>query len=259
MILDEIVVRRMMQLEQEKAQVPMQQMVLRAQNMQQPTKDFQAALCASGLSVIAEIKKASPSKGVICPDFQPLKTAKAYQAYGAAAISVLTERHYFQGSNEVLTAVRQAVDLPILRKDFIVDAYQIYEARAIGADAVLLIASLLDGPTLAAYRHLAEELGLAALVEIHNEYELERALYAECPIIGINNRDLKTFHVDLAVTDRLASQVPRGCLVVSESGIQSPEDMQRASGYGADAALIGETLMRSQDIAETLRSLRKGA
>lgn len=257
MILDEIAAKRKIQLEREKGSVPLETVKRMAEQSPAP-KDFAAALRQDRLSVIAEVKKASPSKGLICPDFHPVEIAKAYRAAGADALSVLTEEAYFQGSSEYLKAIRREVNLPILRKDFVIDPYQIYEARAIGADAVLLIAALLDGKTLREFCGLARSLGLACLMEAHSEEELDRVVGAGGTLIGINNRNLKTFRVDLNTTARLAAKIPAGCTLVAESGIQGHADMRTVRETGADAVLIGETLMRSTDAGATLRKLRDG-
>ena len=256
MILEEIVDKRKKTLEAEMRAVPPEEVRRRAETCGRPTLDFTAALRVPGLSVIAEVKKASPSKGLICPDFHPVEIARAYERGGASALSVLTEQDYFQGSARYLKEVRQAVGLPILRKDFLIDPYQLYETRAMGADAVLLIAAVLDTTTLRAFRELGESLGLSCLTEVHCETELESALQAGCRLIGINNRDLRTFRVDLDTTRRLAGQVPKECTVVSESGMKTAEDLRTVHGYGADAVLIGETLMRSGDPEAALRILR---
>ena len=257
MILEEIAAKRRIQLAREKESAPPQAVKRRAEAAPVP-KNFRAALCGNRLSVIAEVKRASPSKGLICPDFHPAEIAGAYAAAGADALSVLTEEAYFQGSSEYLKEIRRTAALPILRKDFILDPYQIYEARAIGADAVLLIAALLDARTLREYAALAGSLGLACLMEAHDERELANILEAGGTIVGINNRDLKTFRVDLSATVRLAKLVPKECILVSESGISERRDMETLRSAGADAVLIGETLMRSGDAAETLRGLRDG-
>lgn len=255
MILDEIAAKREVQLRREMDAIPFAEIKKAAQQADMP-KNFKAALKKGRPSVIAEVKKASPSKGLICPDFHPAEIAKRYEAAGADALSVLTEEAYFQGSAQVLRKVREAVSLPLLRKDFVISPYQIYEARAIGADAVLLIAALLDEDTLKEYKKTADSLGLASLMEAHSEEELKKVLNAGAEIVGINNRDLKTFRVDLKTTVRLAKLVPPGCILVSESGIISRADMTAAEKAGADAVLIGETLMRSGDPAATLRELR---
>ena len=204
------------------------------------------------------MKKASPSKGLIRADFQPVEIAKAYEAAGANAISCLTEEHYFQGSSAYLTAIRQVVSLPVLRKDFLFDAYQVYEAAAIGADAVLLIAAVLPPETLAELYRLAYSLGLEVLVEVHNQEELEQIAFLEPQILGVNNRNLKTFEVSLDTVAKLKPFAPEQAVFVSESGIRNNADMQMVRQLGADAVLIGETLMRSDDIAGTLHQLREG-
>ncbi|HEX3017499.1 MAG TPA: indole-3-glycerol phosphate synthase TrpC [Caproicibacter sp.] len=255
MILEEIAEKRKIQLQREMNAIPFDAIKKAAEKVGAP-KNFKGALRKSRLSVIAEVKKASPSKGLICPGFHPAEIAEHYEDAGADALSVLTEEAYFQGSSQVLREVRAVVSLPILRKDFVISPYQIYEARAIGADAVLLIAALLDADTLKEYKKTADSLGLACLMEAHNEAELEKVLSAGAEIVGINNRDLKTFRVDLGTTARLAKLVPPECVLVSESGVTSHADMEAAQKAGADAVLIGETLMRSGDPVATLRELR---
>lgn len=257
MFLDDIVAKRREQLAREKATLPLVPLMEQAFSCTRPVLDFASALKHPTLSVIAEIKKASPSKGLICPDFHPAEIARAYTLAGANAISCLTEEHYFQGSSTYLQEVRAATSLPILRKDFIIDPYQIYEARILGADAVLLICALLDTDTLRRLMHTSQILGLHTLVEAHNEEELASAIAAQAPIIGINNRNLKTFEVDLHTTAHLANRIPYPCILVSESGITSNSDMKIARENGADAVLIGETLMRSEDIVQTLVALRE--
>ena len=219
---------------------------------------FERAIAAPGLSFICEVKKASPSKGIIAADFPYLQIALDYEAAGAAAVSVLTEPDYFLGSDQYLREIAASVAIPALRKDFVIDSYQIYEAKLLGAKAVLLICALLDERTLAEYIKTATELGLSALVEIHNEAEAEQAVKAGARIIGINNRDLKTFKVDLAVTARLRSLIPADILAVAESGIKSPEDVRAISGIGVDAALVGESLMRAKDKRQFLTELKTG-
>jgi len=218
---------------------------------------FERAIAAHGLSFICEVKKASPSKGVIAEDFPYLQIAREYEAAGAAAISVLTEPDYFLGSDQYLREIAAAVSCPTLRKDFVIDSYQIYEAKLLGAKAVLLICALLDSQTLAEYIKIAGELGLSSLVEIHDESEAEQAVQAGARIIGINNRDLKTFKVDFGVTARLRSLIPAGILTVAESGIKSVEDVRVISGLGIDAALVGESLMRAKDKRQFLAELKK--
>lgn len=255
MILDEIAAARRKQLRREMEAIPPAEIKKAAERSETP-KDFKGALQKSGLSVVAEIKKASPSRGLIRPDFRPAEIARRYEAAGADALSVLTEEAYFQGSSRALREVRKSVSLPILRKDFILSPYQIYEARVIGADAVLLIAALLEAGTLREYKVLADSLGLACLMEAHNEEELVKVLEAGAELVGINNRDLTTFRVDQETAARLSKLVPPECVLVSESGIVSRADMEAAEAAGADAVLIGETLMRSGDPAATLRELR---
>jgi indole-3-glycerol phosphate synthase len=217
---------------------------------------FEAALAVPGLSFICEVKKASPSKGLIAADFPYLDIGRDYEAAGAAAVSVLTEPEYFLGSDDYLREIAAALSIPVLRKDFIIDTYQIYEAKLLGAQALLLICALLDTKTLAAYIKLAHSLGLSALVETHSEDEVRSALDAGGRIIGVNNRDLRTFKVDLGVTGRLRKLIPTGLITVSESGIRGPEDI-RALGGSVDAVLIGETLMRAVDKRQYLRELRE--
>jgi indole-3-glycerol phosphate synthase len=206
--------------------------------------------------VIAEIKRRSPSKGEIRADFDPVGCAGSYADGGAAAISILTDARYFGGRLEFLEAVRSAVELPLLRKDFLIDPYQIDEARVNGADAVLLIVAALPGEELGRLRQRAVALGLDVLVEVHDEEELETALAAGADLVGINNRDLRSFETDLAVTERLAPLVPRHALIVSESGIFTQEQIRRLEGIGVHAFLVGEALMREADLGLALRRLR---
>ena len=218
---------------------------------------FLSALKKPGISFICEIKKASPSKGLISPDFPYLKIAAAYEQAGADCISCLTEPEYFLGSDDIFREVREKVSLPMLRKDFTVCEYQLDQARVMGANAALLIVSLMDERTLAAYLEHCEELGIAALVETHDEEEIRKAVSAGAKIIGVNNRNLKDFSVDFGNAARLRDRIPPECIYVAESGVRTPEDVQRLRQIGADAALIGETLMRAEDPAETLKSLRR--
>lgn len=220
-----------------------------------PPRGFMRALIdAPGVAIIAEAKKASPSKGVIAPDFDPVQIAVNYKQGGAHAMSVLTDVDFFQGSIEYIPLVRNSVDLPVLRKEFIIDPLQIEEAVAFGADAILLIAAILDTTELHEFRLQAEESGLDVLVEVHNEPELEKTLTAESRLIGINNRNLNDFTVDLATTFRLQRQIPAEIPLVSESGISSREDMLRLQEAGITAALIGESLMRSSEQDKTLQT-----
>jgi indole-3-glycerol phosphate synthase len=208
--------------------------------------------------LIAEVKKASPSKGIICPDFNPVNIAKTYAANGAAAISVLTEPKYFLGSLDYLLDIKKALaakPLPLLRKDFIFDPYQIYEARAYGADCLLLIVAMLSPAQLSELLQLSQQLGMMNLVEVHNAAELEIALKSGAPVIGINNRDLNTFKVDLKTTSTLRPLIPADRLVVSESGIRTRKDMLQLQEWGVNAALIGEALMTSPDLAAKMKEL----
>jgi indole-3-glycerol phosphate synthase len=223
-------------------------------------RDFAGALRRKdGVALIAEVKKASPSAGLIAPNFDPIRIAREYEAAGASALSVLTDEKYFQGRIEYLQLIRDSVRLPMLRKDFIIDELQVYESAGRGADAILLIVAILDDSQLRDYRALAEHLRMVALVEVHDESEMERALNTGAAIIGINNRDLKNFSVSLATTEKLAARVKRGMcsdrIVVAESGIHERADVERVAAAGADAILVGESLMRSQDIAGKVKEL----
>ncbi len=216
---------------------------------------FAAALKGDGIRLIAEVKKASPSKGVLRPYFDPMALAKTYAENGAAAISVLTDADYFQGSSEHLAAIRQAVGLPLLRKDFIYDEYQVYESAAYGADALLLITAILEPKQLENLLAVSRRLGMGCLVEVHDEDELKKALDAGAEVIGINNRNLNTFEVDLTTTQRILPFVPEDKTVVSESGISRREDVKRLEGWGVDAVLIGEALVTARNVPERIKEL----
>jgi indole-3-glycerol phosphate synthase len=223
------------------------------------TRGFRQALQAQpdqAPRIIAEIKKASPSAGLIRADFDPVAIAEIYERHGAAAISVLTDSKFFQGELRFLTAVRGHVQVPLLRKDFVVDSYQLYEARWYGADAVLLIAAALDVPQLVDLAALSQDIGLEPLVEVHTAAELEKALECSCRIIGVNNRNLHTFHTDVATTLDLLQQIPSDYLVVSESGLKDHATIVRLADHGVAAFLIGEALMREADIGAKLDELR---
>lgn len=207
-------------------------------------------------AVIAEVKKGSPSKGVIREDFDPLAIAEIYQGNGATCLSVLTDEHFFMGHLQYLGKIREVVNLPLLRKDFICDPYQIYEARVAGADAILLIAAMLDAGQLEEYNALASELHLDVLLEVHDESELEMALATDCELIGINNRNLQTFETNLAATERLLPLIPASHFVVAESGIACRADVLRLQKAGAKGFLVGESLMREDDIGAKLRELQ---
>ena len=233
---------------------------VRAEAEAQPaTRDFVGAIrnkiAAGKPAVIAEIKKASPSKGVIRADFRPAEIAADYSAHGAACLSVLTDRQFFQGAAEYLQAARAACGLPVLRKDFLVDTYQVYEARAMGADAILLIASALDLPTMREFEAVAQQLGLAVLVEVHDGDELELALQLETPLIGINNRNLRTFEVSLQTTLDLLPRIPAGRIVVTESGILTSDDVALMRQNAVNAFLVGEAFMRQPGPGSALRGL----
>ena len=220
---------------------------------------FEDALKKPGLSFICEVKRASPSKGLIAPDFPYLQIAQAYEAAGADAVSCLTEPKWFLGSDKIFTDIRKAISTPMLRKDFTVDEYQIYQAKVMGANAVLLICAILDTKTIAKYLELCDSLGLSALVEAHDEKEIASAVSAGARIIGVNNRNLKDFSVDFANTARLRDLIPPGVTYVAESGVARPEDAAALRSIGADAVLVGEMLMRAGDKAALLAKMREAA
>ena len=249
-ILHTIAARKREEIAAGRAQTPLAELE-RAAAAAAPVRDFVGALRAriahNQPAIIAEVKKASPSKGVIRADFAPAQIAASYERGGAACLSVLTDRDFFQGAPEYLAAARAACSLPVLRKDFILDEWQVFEARAMGADAILLIAALLDAPTLRALEAVATQLGMAVLVEIHDEDELERALSLATPLIGVNSRNLKTFAVDLHRSRALFARIPAERLPVAESGIGSREDIAQLREIGVHSFLIGETFMRAPD------------
>lgn len=296
MILDEIAEKTKERVAEQKKKVPLEEMKRRALDIVARETDngsssyskflFRDNLVADGISFICEVKKASPSKGLIVPDFPYVEIAKEYEAAGASAISVLTEPFYFQGSNQFLMDIKKEVNIPLLRKDFTVDEYMIYEAKVIGASAVLLICAILDDEQLASYLQLAHELGMSALVEAHDEEEVRRAIACGAGIIGVNNRDLRTFTVDIMNSVRLRKLIPdmvpakrsqmkestkgstkgpdpfvecsvhQKMVYVSESGIKTKEDIDRLKENGTDAVLIGETFMRSSDKKKLFAELR---
>lgn len=255
-VLARILEHKRVEVAEAQARIPFSQLEEQVQRAPAVRSFTQALQRADGcVAVIAEVKRASPSKGIIREDFDPVQIADVYARNDAAAISVLTDERYFQGHLDYLRAIRQRVPIPVLRKDFIISQYQVLEARVAGADALLLIVSALGDDELSDLLAYTRELGMEALVEVHTEGELQRALQAGATIIGINNRDLSTFHTTLEVTERLAPLVPLGCLCVSESGIESVEDVRRVARAGAHAVLVGESLMRAEDIGMKLREL----
>lgn len=254
-ILDEIVGVKRGEVERAKAAMPLG--ALKARLADAPAvRDFFGALATGGeIKLIAEVKKASPSKGLIRADFDPVAIARIYEAHGAKCLSVLTDEKFFQGSLEYLAQVRRAVGIPVLRKDFILDSYQLVEARLAGADAVLLIAECLDDCNLRKLHNEAIELGMTPLVEFYEPQNLERVLAAGAQLIGVNNRDLRTFQVDLEHTIRMRDQVPLDCVFVGESGIATRADALRLQAAGVDAMLVGESLMREADIGAAVDKL----
>ena len=254
-ILERIVIAKRQEMERRRAELPEPQLAARLAAAP-PVRDFRAALeKGPGLGVIAEVKKASPSAGVLRADFDPVAIARIYEANGANAISVLTDEPFFQGHLSYLTAIRQTVALPVLRKDFILDRYQLLEARVAGADAVLLIAEILGAQELPTLLKQVHELGMQALVELYDAENLSRVLDAGAKLVGVNNRNLRTFVTSLDHTLDLLPSIPPDCCLVSESGIRTRADMQRLESAGVKAVLIGETFMRAPDIGQKLREL----
>ena len=257
-ILQKILVTKQQELAASEAALPLAQL-RRVAEAQAPTRDFTGAIVervAAGLAaVIAEIKRASPSKGILRQDFSPAEIARSYAQHGAACLSVLTDRQYFQGAPEYLQAARAACALPVLRKDFLIAPYQVFEARAMGADAILLIAAALDMSQMLELESIAQALGLAVLVEVHNADELEKALQLQTPLLGINNRNLHTFELDLRITLDLLPLVPPGKWVVTESGIVKARDVALMQQHGVHAFLVGEALMREPVPGQALATL----
>ncbi|MFV9567770.1 indole-3-glycerol phosphate synthase TrpC [Thermoanaerobacter mathranii] len=244
MVLDEIVRHKKKEVEEKKRIKPVEELINEIKGGY--SGNFKKALQKEGISIIGEIKKASPSKGIIKDEFDPVKVAKVYEKVDIDAISVLTEKEFFKGDDNYIREVKKVSSKPILRKDFIVDEYQIYESKILGADAVLLIVSVL-GDKLRDFYNLSKNVGLDALAEVHDRQQLAIALEAECDIIGINNRDLKTFNVDINITENLIKYIPQSTIIVSESGIKIPEDVRYLASLGVDAVLIGETFMKIID------------
>ncbi|HYO25059.1 MAG TPA: indole-3-glycerol phosphate synthase TrpC [Lacipirellulaceae bacterium] len=254
-ILDAIVATKRREVAACRQQIPLAELQRRMADAP-PVRDFFAAVAREGpIRLIAEVKKASPSAGVIRNDFDPVAIARTYAEHGATCLSVLTDEHYFQGQLAYLTAIRSAVDLPLLRKDFILDSYQLVEARAAGADAVLLIAECLDDCTLRQLHNEALDLGMTPLVELYDPENLPRVIAAGATLVGVNNRNLHTFEVRLDHTLRLRDSIPDECALVSESGIQTRADVERLEAAGVDAILVGESLMRQPDIGAAVRRL----
>jgi indole-3-glycerol phosphate synthase len=253
-MLDKIIAQKREEVEQRKKVATitsLQQRIAR----QKPALDLALALKGDHIRLIAEVKQASPSRGMLSPNFNPIELAQTYAEGGAAAISVLTEANYFMGSIEHLAAIKTVVGLPLLRKDFIFDLYQVYESRAYGADALLLIAAILSQGQLKELVSLSHSLGLRCLVEVHNEGEVERAVLSEAEIIGINNRDLNTLSIDINMTRRLRPLIPQERIVVSESGIKSKRDIEKLGKWGVDAVLVGEALVTAGDVLAKMKEL----
>ncbi|WP_195853717.1 indole-3-glycerol phosphate synthase TrpC [Aerococcus tenax] len=259
MILKQLALHSKERVQASQAKFPLEAVKERALSLAKGELIFEQALAKEGLSLIAEIKKASPSKGIISQDFPYLDIAKHYQDNQVDAISVLTEPKWFMGSKEIFEEIRQSVDLPMLRKDFTVDPYQIYEAKIMGANAVLIICALLDQDPkkLENYLSICDDLGLSALVETHNLEEIDLALACGAKIIGVNNRNLKDFSVDFNHAAELRSRIPDSVLFVAESGVQGPEDIRSLTEIGADAVLVGEALMRQADPSALIQAFRK--
>lgn len=259
MILDRIVAEKKKEIERNKEKAPLKELIIKSSSYIAQLRGFKEAISQPGkINLIAEIKRASPSKGILREDFDPLKIAKSYAASGASALSILTEKNFFQGDIAYLKSVKNAVNLPILRKDFIVDEYQIYESVCAGADSILLIAQLLSEKQLAEFYSLCVQLKLDAVCEVHNEEDLDKVLPCDIEIVGINNRSLKTFSEDLQVSANLIKKIPQGKVVISESGIKSSLDVKYLQSLGVNAVLIGEAFMRSEDIGAKVKELMHG-
>ncbi|MDJ0304650.1 MULTISPECIES: indole-3-glycerol phosphate synthase TrpC [Dehalobacter] len=278
MILDKIVEAKIKRIDEQKKKIPGEELIEKLTkklktnddrdnlkqdvNVERPAGVFASALTAgrrnkdkAGISIIAEVKKASPSKGILAPDFDYLQIASMYEQLGAAAISVLTEQDYFLGSPDYLREIRESVKIPLLRKDFMIDPYQIYEAKILGADAILLIVKILDDKQLKEFLGIAEQIGLDCLVEVHDEAEAERAMAAGAGIIGINNRNLETFEVDLNHSRRIGAMIPDHLIKVSESGIHTGEDILTVQAWGFDAVLVGEAFMKVDSLERKFAEL----
>jgi indole-3-glycerol phosphate synthase / phosphoribosylanthranilate isomerase len=259
MFLDRIISQKRIDLEQRKRIMPFEEQQRRAFAQSKPRDLFQSLKVPSKIGLIAEVKRASPSKGTFAPEIDPVDLAQVYAANGATAISVLTEPHFFLGSFEYLAAIKQAVRIPVLCKDFIIDEYQVYEARVWGADAILLICAIVDQIQLQRLLKVAHILNMSCLVEVHNSEEVQRAVAAGARIIGINSRDLKTFHMQPGLFQKLSPLIPKDTVAVAESGIHTSADARRLARYNVQAMLVGESLVTSQNIPEQMRTLLKGA
>jgi indole-3-glycerol phosphate synthase len=258
-VLDKILARKVEEIAERKAQVPVEEMMEASLETPYGVRDMVSALQKDTVALIAEVKRASPSKGILMEDFAPVMIASTYNQNGASAISVLTDEDFFMGHLNYLTAVRESVTVPVLRKDFVIDPYQVYEGRVAGADAILLIVAALSDSQLGELYEVVTGLDMTALVEVHNESEMERALKLGAKLIGINNRDLKTFNVDLETTARLADMISDAVVLVAESGIKSTDDVKRMGELGAHAVLVGESLVKSDDMVQSVRQFSSQA
>lgn len=259
MILDELAAYAAYRVARAEEQISREELEREAYALPRGDFRFEKALKKQGMSFICEVKKASPSKGIIAEDFPYVRIAEEYERAGADCVSVLTEPKWFLGSDEIFKEIRSAIGLPMIRKDFTVDAYQIYEAKVMGADAVLLICALLSTETIREYLGICERLGLTALVETHDEAEIASAVEAGARVIGVNNRNLKNFTVDFGNSAKLRERIPKDVIFVAESGVKGPEDIRELAGIGADAVLVGEALMRAQDKKAELARFRAAA
>jgi len=253
-MLTEIIERKRIEIKQHRQILPMDELQQAVKNLP-PPKDFIKSISGNGISCIAEIKKASPSKGIICDNFDPAAIARIYNRSGVQALSVLTDEKYFKGHNSFIGLVKQVVELPVLRKDFIIVPYQVWESRLIGADAILLIAACLEKGQLEELFHISHSLGMTPLVEMHNEYELRKIENLPVQLIGVNNRNLHTFEVSLDTSIHLKEKLPETCITVSESGIKERSDVKKLEEAGYDAVLVGETFMRCTDPAEKVKEI----
>ena len=257
MILDEIIAAKRRELARAQVELPLSELEKRI-SQRKPALDFASALKGDAIRIIAEVKKASPSRGILRPDLNPVELARTYAENGASAVSVLTEVDYFQGSLQYLADIKGtpgSEGIPVLRKDFLFSPYQIHQSRAFGADAILLIVAVLSDEELVLLLSLAHELGMQCLVEVHDHSELERALQTDAIVIGINNRNLNTFAVDITTTEQLCPLIPSDRIIVSESGVKQREDVQRLQKCGVNAVLVGEALVTADDVAAKLREL----